>query len=338
MKALVTGATGYVGRHLVAELLRRGDTVRVVARDAERASALERRGCEVRLLDFEANDGMEELATGVDVVFHLVSAMYGSRERFERVDVLGTQRLLDEAVRAGARRFVYVGTLAGYPLAQLRDGAVVDERCPFDDSGRLGLYARAKGRAEQAVLAASSRGLECVIVRLGQVCGPGYNVFLPHVGQRVGANRVILFGSGTVPLPLVHIDSATDALVRAALTPGIAGESFNIVDDESVTQSQYLSLLREVTGGAPSVVRLPRLAYYALGALSGAVAAARGKEPTTTLYRVRTRLRHVHWDCTKAKRLLGWSPRAPLRAALAAAFQSYAGAAAPSNVGVSTLR
>jgi len=328
VKALVTGATGYIGRHLVEALRRRGDIVCIVARDPGRASALERLGCEVHCADFGAVEtaDLSHLAEGMEVVFHLVSAMYGPPERFERVDVQGTQRLLEAAVQARVRRFVYVSTIASYPLARLQHGAVIDERCPFDESGLLGPYPRAKVRSEQAVLAANGRGgLECVIVRLGQVCGAGYNVFLPHVCQRIGANRVILFGRGDVPLPLVHIDNAVDALVRAAEAPGIAGESFNIVDDERITQREYLKLLQETTGGAPRVVRLPRFAYYATGALAEVAAAARGKEPATNRYRVRTRLRHVHWDCSKAKRLLEWTPRAPLRDGLRAAFRDYGG-------------
>ncbi len=327
MKALVTGATGYVGTHVVEALRRRGDAVRITAREAARAGALERLGCEVRLADFATVDAaaLVPMAEGMDVVFHLVSAMYGSHERFERIDVQGTRHMLEAAIRARVPRFVYVSTLASYPLARLRDGAVIDETCPFDQSGLLGPYPRAKVAAEEAVLAANGReGLECVIVRLGQVCGPGYNVFLPHVGQRVGASRVVLFGSGAVPLPLVHIDNAVDALLRAAEAPGIAGESFNIVDDETITQQEYLNLLRETTGGVPRVTRLPRLAYYAIGALAEIAAAARGKQPATNRYRVRTRLRHVRWDCAKAKRMLQWAPRARLKEGLAAAFRDYA--------------
>lgn len=328
LKALVTGATGYIGSHLAAALRRRGDAVRIAARDAGRASALERLGCDVRLVDLEATDAaaLARVVDGTEVVFHLASAMYGAPDRFERVDVRGTELLLKAACAAQARRLVYVSTISSYPLAGMQDGAVIDETCPFDETGQLGPYPRAKVRAERAVLQANARGgLECVIVRLGQVCGAGYPVFLPQVGQRVGASCMLLFGDGTVPLPLVHIDNAVDALVRAAETRGIAGESFNVVDDERITQDEYLRLLRSETGGMPRVVRLPRLAYYAMGAVAELAAAARGKDPATNRHRVRTRLRHARWDCSKAKHVLGWSPRAPLKDGLTAAFRDYAG-------------
>ncbi len=323
--ALVTGGTGFVGSYLTRALLKRGDSVRILARNAERGKSLEALGADVREGDVGQPDCIAGIAEGVDVVFHLASAMAGSAEVFDRIDVRGTELMLAEAERAGVRRFVYVGTLAGYPLARQGDGAVIDERCPFDDTGLLGNYARAKARAEAAVMAAHARGrLEAVIVRLGLVCGVGASVLPAHVCQPAAKDWVIMFGDGRVPLPLTYIDNAVDALLLAASVPAAAGESFNIVDDEVLTQREYLDLMRRSAHGRPRVLRLPASAYYALGLVAEAAAAARKKEPSTNRYRIRTRLTHVGWDCTKAKRMLEWQPRVPLREGLARVFQDYA--------------
>jgi nucleoside-diphosphate-sugar epimerase len=248
--------------------------------------------------------------------------MRGSASDFERVDVRGTERLLEEAQRAGVGRYVYAGTLAGYPPADT--GAVIDERTPLDDTGRLGNYALAKARCEKMVLAASTSGeTEGVVVRLGLVCGVGAKVFPPHVCKVIGRNWVVLFGNGSVPLPLILIDNAIDALVLGATAPGVGRETFNVVDDEVLTQRVYLEWLRKCTGGLPHVLRLPLTAYYALGLLSELSAAARHAEPETTRYRIRSRLAHVQWDCSKAKRLLHWQPRVALREGLALSFRGY---------------
>jgi predicted dehydrogenase/nucleoside-diphosphate-sugar epimerase len=325
MSALVTGATGFVGSHLTRGLLRRGDSVRILARSAERAKALESLGVDVCPGDVGQPDSIAGIAEGVDVVFHLASAMAGSAEDFDRIDVQGTELMLAEAERAGVRRFVYVGTLAGYPLARQGDGAVIDERCPFDDTGLLGNYARAKARAEAAVMAAHGRGrLETVIVRLGLVCGVGASVLPAHVCQRAAKDWVIMFGDGRVPLPLTYIDNSVDALLLAATAPAAAGESFNIVDDEVLTQREYLDLLRRSAHGNPRVLRLPASAYYALGLVAEVAAAARKKEPSTNRYRIKTRLTHVRWDCSKARRVLQWQARVPLQDGLATVFQDYA--------------
>jgi nucleoside-diphosphate-sugar epimerase len=325
MRALVTGATGFLGGYLTRALLERGHTVRILARSAERGALLGAAGAEVRLADAADPGTLTGVAEGIDVVFHLIrSPTSASAEVFDRIDVSGTERMLAEAVRAGVGRFVYVGTVAGYPLAGRAAGAVIDETSRFDESGLLGNYVRAKARAEAAVLAAGKTGrLETVIVRLGLVCGIGTSVLPAHVCQPAGRGWVILFGDGGVALPLTYIDNAVDALLLAATTPGIAGESFNIIDDDVLTQQDYLNLLRKEGNGRPRVLRLPRAAYFALGLVSEIAAGARKKEPTTNRYRIRTRLARVRWDCTKARRMLGWQPRVPLREGLTRVFRAY---------------
>jgi nucleoside-diphosphate-sugar epimerase len=328
MKALVSGATGFVGSYLTRALLRRGHGVRILARTTDRAAALQAAGADVRLGDVGEPGSLRGIAEGIDVLFHLVrSPTSASEEVFDRIDVRGTEHLLSEAKRAGVRRFVYVGTLAGYPLAQQRDGAVIDERSQFDDSGLMGNYVRAKARAEAVVMSANTAGgIETVIVRLGLVCGVGASVLPAHVCLPVSRDRVILFGDGSVPLPLTYIDNAIDALILAATVPGVAGESFNIVDDEVLTQREYLDLLRQTAGGRPQVLRLPKISYYALGLASEMAAAARKKEPTTNRYRIKTRLARVRWDCNKAKHMLQWRPRVPLRDGLRTIFRQHASA------------
>lgn len=326
MKALVTGATGFVGSYLTQALIRRGDSVRILARTPERARALQAAGAEVRLGDLGQTGSLQGIAEGIDVVFHLASAMGASAaEIFEQIDVRGTEQLLIEAQRAGVRRIVYVGTLAGYPLARQSAGAVIDERSPFDDTGLLGNYARAKARAEALMFAAHKRGgIETVIVRLGLVCGVGTSVLPAHVCQPLARDWVVLFGDGSVPLPLTYIDNAVDALILAATVQGVAGESFNIVDDDVLTQREYLALLRHVAGGKPRVLHVPAISYYALGLVSEIAAAARKKEPTTNRYRIKTRLAHVRWECSKAKHMLQWRPRVPLRDGLTRVFREHA--------------
>jgi nucleoside-diphosphate-sugar epimerase len=138
-----------------------------------------------------------------------------------------------------------------------------------------------------------------------------------------------MFGDGSVPLPLTYIDNAVDALILGGTVAGIRGESFNILDDDVLTQRQYVAMLRNFTGGRPKVIRLPRLAYYGIATLSELAAAARRKEPSTNRYRVRTRLRKIRWNCSKAKKMLKWRPRIALREGLRHAFKAYASTRVP---------
>ena len=334
-RILIVGGSGFVGSNLARALLARGESVHVLARSTEKAAQLAAAGAQIHVGDLTLPDTIAGVAENMDIVYHLGSAMHGSAETFERVDVQGTEHLVREAERAGVKRLVYVGTLAAYPLAQMADGSTIDERCKFDQTGKLGHYARAKTRAEEIVLAANKRGVtEGVIVRLGLVCGDGTSLYPPHVCQKIAPDRVILFGDGSVPLPLTYVDNAVEALILGAMVPGIAGESFNIVDQDILTQNDYLDLLRESTGG-PRVLRLPRIAYYVIATLTQIAAAARGKEASTNRYRVRTRLRSVRWDCSKAQKLLQWRPRASLREGLQKTFRAHAARASGQGTAIS---
>jgi nucleoside-diphosphate-sugar epimerase len=325
MKALVTGATGFVGNYLTRALLEGGHSVRVMARSRDRAAALEAAGAEVRLANVDEPSSLSGVAADVEVVFHLVrSPTSASAEIFERTDVQGTQHLLREGERAGVRRFVYVSTLAGYSPPRGGD-AVFDERTPFDRTGLLGNYVRAKARAEEAVIAANRRGgMETLIIRLGLVCGVGAAVLPAHVCQPLQRDWVILFGDGSVPLPLTYIDNAVDAMMLAATAEGVAGESFNIVDEDVLTQGEYLALLQRSTGGRPRVLRVPRFLYYALGLATEVAAGARKKEPATNRYRIKARLARVRFSGAKARDVLKWRPRVPLREGLGMVFRDYA--------------
>jgi nucleoside-diphosphate-sugar epimerase len=327
VKVLVTGATGFVGSYLVRSLLQRGHRVRILARSPERAAPLRDAGAEVCLGDLGIPSTLEGIASDTDAVFHLGSVIRGSNVAFERVDFEGTERLLAETRRAGARRYIYASTLAGYPPNEKRGNCVIDEGCPLDNTGLLGNYARTKARCEKAILAANDLKIpERVVLRLGLVCGVGANVYPSHVCKVVGRDRVILFGDGGVPLPLTAVDNAVDALILAATEPNIGGETFNIVDDDVLTQLEYLRLLQSCNDGLPHVLRLPVSAYYTLGLLSEMLATARHEEPETTRYRIRGRLTRVAWDCSKAKHMLHWRPRISLREALESSFRKHAAA------------
>ena len=330
MRALVTGGTGLIGSHLALALLRRGEAVRVLARSPAKAAALAAAGAEVVPGDLARQRMAVGLAAGVDVIFHLASAMRGSGEDFERTDIRGTEALLAEAERAGVRRVVYPGTLSSYDLVGARPGATLDEHHPLDRSGRLGAYALAKMRAEALVRAARRPGgLESVILRLGLTCGGSSELFPSHVGSRLDPQTILIFGDGAAPLPLVHVDNTVEALILAGSVPGIDGEIFNIVDEPALTQLQYLALYERATGRRMRLIRAPRAAYYLLGALSGGAARVRGREAATTLYRVRARLRPVYWDCRKARERLQWRPRVSLEEGLSEAFRAQASGQLP---------
>ncbi|MFP4145107.1 MAG: NAD-dependent epimerase/dehydratase family protein [Phycisphaeraceae bacterium] len=310
MFALVTGATGFIGRELVETLAARGHRVRALARSRERAAGLPG-SVEVRVGDLAEPETLEGVAEGAEVVFHLGGATGGGGvERHLQVTAEGTRAMLAETCRAGVRRFVHVSSLAVYDLAGQRRGAVIDEQSPVPaPENAAGAYARGKVEAERIVRDAAGRnGPEVTIVRAGLVYGPGRVVF-EHLGRPVGPVRVG-FGSGDQLLPLVSIRSVVDALLRAAEAPEAAGRTYVLVDPDPPTRRQYLDALGEILGERQRAAYLPTLpvalACEAMGRLRKLPGLAR--LPATSGGKVRQRALSLRYDAERLERDTGWAP------------------------------
>ena len=311
--AVVTGATGFIGAHLVQTLASRGVTVRALGRDPQRAQTLVGPNVEVVIGDIAEPAAIDGLAEGVDTIFHLASVMAGSTEEFEQVDLAGTRRLIAEARRARVGRIVFTSTMGAYALADLTDGAVVTEDM-IDKPERVGNYARAKLMIEQMLLAEHAAGhFEAVIARPGLVFGPGTSPFLehlPHLGTLRG-DRYVVFGDGAVPLQLTYVENTVEALWLCATVPGAAGETFTIIDDNLPTQCEFVDRLAAMTGRRLRVTTIPRAGAYLIGLGVEALAAALRKRPPTTRRLLMGKTVKLSFDTSHAKRILGWQPAVP---------------------------
>ena len=325
--ALVTGATGFIGRHLVRSLVERGVHVRALARNPDRARQLLGPHVEVVIGDFGDPAVIDGLAEGMDMVFHLASVMRGAWEDFERVDVGGGRHLIDESIRAGVRRFVFTSTLGAYALGDLRDGAVVTEEM-IDDPDRVGPYVRAKLLVERMLREANASGaLETVIVRPGIVFGPGTSPFLPHMphlGTRRG-NRFVVFGDGEVRPPLTYVGNTVGALWRCATSPAAPGQTFTLVDDALPTQREFVDRLAELTGEPLAVQTIPRPLAFMVGlGVEGLAGVARRKPPTTRRLLLGKTVK-LTFDCSRAREVLGWTSDVSWEDGLRAAVEEHVG-------------
>ncbi len=205
---------------------------------------------------------------------------------------------------------MFTSTLGTYDLGDLPDGAVVTEAM-IDSPDRVGPYVRAKLLIERELLAATEAGaLDAVILRPGLVFGPGTHAtleHLPHMGNRVG-DRFVLFGDGKMPLQLTYVANTVDALWLAATSADAVGEVMTIVDDDVPTQRQYVRRLAELTGTPYRVVAIPRAVAWSMGAGVEVLSRALKKKPPTTRRLLIGKTRKLHFDCSRAKRVLGWQP------------------------------
>jgi 2-alkyl-3-oxoalkanoate reductase len=300
---LVTGASGKLGSAVVTRLLEQGKSVRALVRRIPDRPVDGVEYCFGQLGDSEAVD---RAVKGVERVIHAGAAMAGGWPEHLGSTVVGTQNVMDASQRHGVRQVVHISSMS------VVDWAGAAGRAPLDESAALepraderGAYTRAKLEAEKIVSAAAAAGVPCVILRPGQLFGGGVPLLNGSVARRAGSRWVFL-GDGQLPLPLVYMDDAVDAIMAAVERELMSGEVIQIVDPERVTQEQVLEL---AGAGADKRMRVPRGVVFSLGKLSEYPLGALGVQSPLALYRLRSALARVEFESTRAEQQLGWRPR-----------------------------
>ena len=309
---LVTGATGFLGRHLVARLLEGGEAVRALARPATDASALAAVGVEIARGELFRAEDVRRAADGCSAVFHVAGLVTHERRRaaeLRRVNVDAVRAVLDAV--DPAVRFVHVSSVAAIGPAPAPDRPA-DERQEFPARATRLPYAASKPAGEQVVLAAAGRGRDAVVACPGFLLGPGdvNRVSTWHVGRYLGGTLRI-----HIPGGLSNVDARDVAAGLVAVAErGRAGERYILTSREgNLSHEELFRRVARVTGVVRRMLALPpRVA--ALGATllpwpvkPGEVRAA------------------AHWwfyDPAKAERELGFTTR-PLDETIADTAAQY---------------
>jgi 2-alkyl-3-oxoalkanoate reductase len=323
MTILVTGATGFIGRHAVTELLRRGHDVAAVVRPSSPVPPeLARPGVELVAADLrDPGPALDSAVSGAAAIVHLAAGSQGSpRARFDAT-VLATERLLSAVREAQWRgRLVHVSTLAVYAFAQLPRGATIDERTPLEPKlGERDDYAWAKGWQERLVRELMTAGpCEVTIVRPGAVHGPG-RAFPARLGRRCGERGILLLG-GAARLPLVQVENLASLLAECVEHPGAGGLVLNAVDSQPPRQWTYLRRWRRSQPRRVVVVPVPRAVLRAVGQVGSLTRGAIPGPGLVSPYAMAPVLRSFRYDTTTPRRMLAWSPPLAPAAALERTF------------------
>jgi predicted dehydrogenase/nucleoside-diphosphate-sugar epimerase len=309
-KILVTGASGQLGRALLDRLRSHGESLRVLVR--RRLPEVEGLpGVQVVYGDLGDPEAVDRAVAGVQLVYHVGATMRGRGwADFDAGTVRGTSNVVDSCLKHGVQRLVYVSSVTVLNYAGQSPRTVVDESAPLEPHPeKRGAYTRAKLVAERIVVDASRRrGLQAVVVRPGQIVGPGYESASPY-GAIAVAGRWIAVGSGGLKLPLVHVNDVVEGLLAAATRQDVCGSIFHLVDPAPVTQRDYTSRCQERAGGALKASYVPRTALLAVGAALDLVGKLLGRNLPLTSYRIRS-IKELTFDCSAARRQLGWEPMA----------------------------
>ncbi|MFD9825152.1 NAD-dependent epimerase/dehydratase family protein, partial [Streptomyces violascens] len=262
MKALITGASGFLGSHIVDACVRAGDEVRVLVRRRSDLSHLRTvPGVEFAYGDLRDAASLRTAVTGVDVVHHSAARAtdQGTRAQFWDENVLGTRHLIAAARAAGARRFVFVSSPSA--LMGLNDGDRfnLDESIPYP-ARHLNFYSQTKAAAERLVLAANRPDFTTVALRPRAVWGPRDHAgFMPRLLAKMLAGSLPDLPAGKpVYASLCYCDNAAEACVRAARADGVAGRPYFVSDGPPVDLWSVLADLARRFGGTPPTPRIPR--------------------------------------------------------------------------------
>jgi nucleoside-diphosphate-sugar epimerase len=321
-RILVTGGSGFLGSALVRRLRERGERPRVLLRrPAAPGSAVE--GLDAVYGSLGEPDAVERAVAGVEVVYHVGAAMKGGVNDFEAGTVWGTKNIVDSCLKYGVQRLVYVSSIGLLDHAGHPDGVPVTEGSPVEPHTELrGIYSKVKLEAERIVLnAIRDHGLQAVIIRPGQIFGPGAEQVTPNGVIRL-AGQWIVAGSGKRPLPLIYVEDVVDGLIAAETAPEAPGKIIHLIDPSPITQNQYLEWCQPALGKTP-VRRTPVALLMFAGWMCEVLARAIKRSLPLSRYRVRSLKPLFPSDVSRAREVLNWTPAAGSARGLEQTFSRY---------------
>lgn len=308
MRALVTGATGFLGQHLTSALLARGAVVTATGRNREQGAALASRGAAFLAADLADVAAIAPMIAGHDVVFHCaaLASPWGPYEAFERANVTATRNVVRACLAGGVRRLVHVSTPSIYIEPRDRVGIHEDDPLPKPASA----YAATKLLAEREVAAGARRGLETIVLRPQAIFGEGDTAVVPRILRANAERGVPFFGGGRALIDTTYIDDAVEALLRAAEAPRDAlGKAFNVTSGSPRTFAELFGAIFASMGVPLRKRVIPFRVAYGLAFALEALGRARGVEPPLTRYAVTVLGNSRTLDISRARSVLGYTAK-----------------------------
>jgi UDP-glucose 4-epimerase len=319
VNVLVTGANGFLGRHVVAELLRRGHAVRALVRPAVKTATLPAPLRDPRVEVFRADlrgaPNLPQAFEGTDALVHLAAAVTGGEDAQFAATVVGTEKLLAAMAQSPTcKRLVLASSFSVYDWSSIRrlteDSPLEPEPDLYDRDG----YAVAKLWQERVARRLSEEhGWQLTVLRPGFIWGKG-NEDLSGIGQRVGPLQMV-FGP-TRKVPVTHVENCAHAFAEATENPRAINQTFNVIDDHLPSAWRYA---REyLRGSSTRALRLPVPYFLAMNVtrlarrVSKWVFSGKGKLPSILVpCRFEARFKPVHFGRftdTRLHQTLAWRP------------------------------
>jgi len=319
---LVTGATGFIGHHLLERLLQERDRVRILVRKEPPQEIMNNPKVEVFLGDIGNRESVFDSMKGIKEVFHLGAIISGWKEEFSCGTIHGTQNMIDAALENKVEQFVYMSSLSVLQTSAAKAGVPMREDWQYEPfPERRGGYTESKLQAEKMILdAVHDKKLPAVLLRPGEVVGPD-RPFLSGAAaiNAGGGGRFIVFGNGKADIPVIWMSDLIDATLAATDKRIVDGSIYNLVDPAKMTQDDVVRTYCATTGKKVGFLRVLHVPMWFVKAAAWCLDKALGfigKQSPLTPYRLDSAIGPRDFDCSKAKAELDWEPRVGIFAGL----------------------
>ncbi|QSB01841.1 NAD-dependent epimerase/dehydratase family protein [Methylomonas sp. EFPC1] len=313
--SLVTGATGFLGRHLVRSLIEHGHTVTALSRQHPNLVTPSVRFVSGDILN---EHSLADATRNVSVVYHLAAIVPGKGGQAEqwRVNYHGTRLLLKSCIENGVKRLVFLSSVCAYapPL-----NAVIDEDSPI---GGGDSYGQSKAAAELEIANAATNDLSTVILRPSQVYGPGDSGFTSMLVSMLSGKLLFLAGRSPRPFSLVYVDDLIEAIVQAGTCPNISSNTLNIAGpptDLRALASAYAAITHHTAKCVPlpiSAVHLAQELRWFSRNLSGNAMRPRWKSYSANQVYGSVLLGGPEYSASRAKLALGFEAKTSIQKGL----------------------
>ncbi|WP_457557473.1 NAD-dependent epimerase/dehydratase family protein [Candidatus Harpocratesius sp.] len=306
---LITGATGFIGSHLVKRNLQNRYHVRALVRSSNpKYKELETMGVEIVIGDMTDYESLERACIGVDIIFHCAGVVtdWAPRELFESVNIQGMENLCKVAINAKIQRFVYISTNDVFgPI----EDVLIDETFPLKKWGEL--YPDTKIEAEKiAWKYYHEYQLPVTMVYACWVYGKGDQTFIPLTADAIIKKEMMFWRKNAHTWP-TYIDNLIDLLIILSSNPKAIGEGFLCHDGEMITFQQLCTDLAEGLGVKPPKTQIPYFLAITIAKLMEWWWKLTKKKtrPLLTTYTVKNLGSRLNFSIEKAERMLGWTPK-----------------------------
>jgi 2-alkyl-3-oxoalkanoate reductase len=318
MRVAVTGAGGFLGRALVKRLCESNHEPLAIVRTEDTAVQFRSLNINAVCRDLSRDEGFAQIFKDCDAIVHCAALTkdFGRWDDFKRVNIETTRNIMSAAHQAGTGRVIHISTTSVYGNERNHYGTDEDE---IFGQRVVDPYSRSKIAADQIVLELiKERDFPAVVLRFGNIWGPGDQNVLPFVVDGLKKKRLMIEGGGDNVLSLTFLDNAVAAILLALEKPDTNGKIYNITDGIKITSKKFIDDIISILGIKYTLRNIPYPLLYSMAYFFEQyyMLAHRDSKPPLTRFAARILKYHAIFDISRAMSELGYHPKVNYKQAL----------------------